>query len=639
MLFGATFLGSLLLTFYLYSFAFSATFQFDDYPNLDGLNQVVDAESGLAFILGGTSGPTGRPLALLTFLPQVASWPTSPQDFIYVNACIHLLNFLLVVWLSNRIMRVTAGFAGVIPANKWDWFSLACGVLWVSNPLLLSTSMMAVQRMTLLSSLVMLATMLIYLRIRESFCSDKAATTDIVRPLSVIACGLVLGVLFKETAINLLVYLALIEWILLAKRSDCVILRRFRVLILALPLLFLVAYIIGSWYRSLGQVTIREFTLYERFISAPRIIMDYLGQGLAPKISTLGLFHDDFQASQGWLSPPATLVSTVVLVSIIVFLWKIRGRYAIVTFGGFWFILGNVIEAGPIGLELYYEHRCYLPLFGIMLILSACPFLVPFRLRRPFFLIPIIFGVISFFNLSQATSLWGCPAVAAEVWYGAHPKSVRASQYFLQALLKAGYPEKAEMIAGQAIKRLPSSPSLGLQKLQIDCLLNYPSDAVITDLQHVTNSAPAGFFEYSALDSLRKLVFSYIEGECPAFSFDDLFLLIDLFLKNEKYRSSKPALARLHLLRADLYMHKRDFDSCMKEYEVAFEVDPNVETLAASTALFLDAGLPEEAVRHINAARGRLPSSYVINFEWKRKIVPIQVVANSKKADTVKFER
>jgi tetratricopeptide (TPR) repeat protein len=137
-------------------------------------------------------------------------------------------------------------------------------------------------------------------------------------------------------------------------------------------------------------------------------------------------------------------------------------------------------------------------------------------------------------------------------------------------------------------------------------------------------------FEYSALELLRELTFSYIKGECPSLSFDDIYLLTDLFLRNEKYRSSRASLGRLHVLRADLYMHRKDFDKCMREYDAALDVDPNVEVLAVSAALLVDAGLSDEALRHIRSVRERLPDSYKVKYQWKKKIKPIEMLALNK---------
>ena len=64
----------LLLAWYCYSASFGAAFQLDDQANLSGLATVSDWQTGVNFVTTGGAGPTGRPLALLTFALQAAQW-------------------------------------------------------------------------------------------------------------------------------------------------------------------------------------------------------------------------------------------------------------------------------------------------------------------------------------------------------------------------------------------------------------------------------------------------------------------------------------------------------------------------------------------------------------------------------------
>jgi hypothetical protein len=60
------------------------------------LGGVRDWETFKLFVFGGTSGPTGRPLALLSFLIDGSTWPTDPWPFKRTNLIIHLINGALL---------------------------------------------------------------------------------------------------------------------------------------------------------------------------------------------------------------------------------------------------------------------------------------------------------------------------------------------------------------------------------------------------------------------------------------------------------------------------------------------------------------------------------------------------------------
>ena len=84
-------------------------FLFDDFGSLSELGDlggVRDWVTFKAFVFGGNAGPTGRPLALLTFLIDGNNWPTDPWPFKRTNLAIHLLNGAIIGFLSHRFLRL-----------------------------------------------------------------------------------------------------------------------------------------------------------------------------------------------------------------------------------------------------------------------------------------------------------------------------------------------------------------------------------------------------------------------------------------------------------------------------------------------------------------------------------------------------
>ena len=85
----------LLLAIVVYLPGLSGPFLFDDFGTLAELGQrggIRDWETFRAFVFGGHAGPTGRPLALLTFLLDATNWPADAWPFKRTNVVIHLIN-------------------------------------------------------------------------------------------------------------------------------------------------------------------------------------------------------------------------------------------------------------------------------------------------------------------------------------------------------------------------------------------------------------------------------------------------------------------------------------------------------------------------------------------------------------------
>ena len=106
----------------------SGPFMLDDYSSLARLGDfdgVRNWETFKAFVFGGTSGPTGRPLSLLTFLIDGTNWPTDAAPFKRTNLIIHLLNGALIGLLIAMVLqslqyeRVAARWIALVSAAIW----------------------------------------------------------------------------------------------------------------------------------------------------------------------------------------------------------------------------------------------------------------------------------------------------------------------------------------------------------------------------------------------------------------------------------------------------------------------------------------------------------------------------------------
>ena len=106
----------------------SGPFMLDDYSSLARLGDfdgVRNWETFKAFVFGGTSGPTGRPLSLLTFLIDGTNWPTDAAPFKRTNLIIHLLNGAVIGLLIAMVLQAMQYDRGAA-----RWIALVSAAIW-----------------------------------------------------------------------------------------------------------------------------------------------------------------------------------------------------------------------------------------------------------------------------------------------------------------------------------------------------------------------------------------------------------------------------------------------------------------------------------------------------------------------------
>ncbi len=419
-----------------YSRGFAYGFSFDDASNLSRLATVKDLPTSLEFVFTGIAGPTGRPVALLSFLLDARAWPQEPAVFAYTNVCIHLLNALLVIWLSFRLAR----FVPVL-ASRREWFALGVGLVWAASPILVSANLMIVQRMTAVSGLFTLAGLLGYVAARES-------AGGALRRLLLMSLWLVLGTLLsgfaKENGFLLPVLVLLLELLLFrpaaadASPAGHAPPAWWRAVFLWVPAISLLLYLVQAPLRTGGQLEGRDFDALQRLLTEARVLFQYLLMTIAPRSSAIGPYQDDFAISQGLFSPINTLVAVCgwLLLVVATLLARKRGhRLLLLPFA--WFLTAHAMESTTLNLEIYFEHRNYIPSLGIVFLMVSMAFAegVPYAAARVAVLLILLANIG--FVFGETVKTWGRPLLAAKLWHEENPNSFRAFQDHA-ALIAAG---------------------------------------------------------------------------------------------------------------------------------------------------------------------------------------------------------
>lgn len=413
----------LLLTAVIYWPGLNGPLILDDVPNLD-IMRVLDVQGRLSLTnvlaeRGGVLG--GRPVSWATF---VLNWQLAGDDvwsYKVANLVLHLVNGCLVLLLARTLLA-----AGGRSASIWQSY-MVCA-LWLLMPLQVTTVLYVVQRMTLLCAFFVFLGLFTYLQGRLSLQAGQRKGTALIA-VSLLLCW-PLATLSKQNGVLLVPLLLVCEYLFFFKPD---VPRWPRQLVLASCILMALAglarvFLEPSW--MFGTYEIREFTVEQRLLTQPRVLLDYALNALQlPGGVALGLFHDDFQISTSILSPPTTLAALMACIFIPLLAWRLRRTpLASVLFGLLFFLVAHALEAGPFALEMYFEHRNYLPTFGLCFSLVAGAALIGERWSRPAVVSAMLMLVGLGYAILTTTRVWVWTSwegiVQANV--AAHPTSPRA---------------------------------------------------------------------------------------------------------------------------------------------------------------------------------------------------------------------
>lgn len=605
------------LCFQIYLPAMNTPWTYDDIANLSGLGQISNLESALTFITSGTSGPLGRPLALASFVLNAPDWPVDAFSFKRVNVLIHLLNALLLTKLCLQIGHILH-----TRISQPAWFAVIVACIWMAHPFMASTSVMAVQRMTSLSATFCLLGLITYLHGRIQF--PKARLPGLIFMSIGVSFGTLFAALTKENGALLPLFIAILEFTLLKHYQDISRAKLFRVwalIFLALPLIALLVYLGIQLNGHLTSYATRAFNLQERLLTENVILFDYLRNILLPGRSGLGPFHDDFAISRSLFLPISTLFSLTAWLMLMLLAWSSRKTTPLLFFSVCWFLGGHVLESTVIALELYFEHRNYLPSIGPLFAICFYVWNHTGTLKTVLRSCLAVYAGLLFFLLQETAQTWSQPLVAAQLWAQEHPYSKRAQQYLsMQYSAQNDHIKAAETIV-TAHTNIPESSGLALQVLQLECNLGRLSKQTINA---ITGSLDKGDLDLSSIDTLGELIKLQNEGRCPELGLADIHNIVTALMNNPTYRASGTQLANLHIVSAFLHRKQGNLDSTIKNLDTAAQIAPELNTFLLSAANLLDAGLYSEASKHLHNALAHLPKNPFIRKKWLTEIDQFQ---------------
>lgn len=309
-----------------------------------------------------------RPVANLTFALNWFWGRDRVLGYHIVNIALH--------WLGAVILFLTVRSLCGAPNVKLQWgrhaypIALLTALLWALNPIQTQAVTYIVQRMTSLAAIFYLAGIYFYTR-------GRLAVDDRRQHFGAAVLFFLLALGSKENTVLLPVALLLVEVLFFHDLSDERKRQRLYRLTAATVVLMLTVGA-GAFLLFKGNpvdfftalYTERPFSALERLMTEARIVVRYLTLIFYPAPERLSLLQDVTLSKS--LFTPWTTLPAILTIGILLGL-AVAGarRYPLSAFAIGFFFLNHLVESTIIPLELFFEHRNYLPSMFLFLPLAA----------------------------------------------------------------------------------------------------------------------------------------------------------------------------------------------------------------------------------------------------------------------------
>lgn len=600
------FAAALLATVFVYWTGLHGPFVLDDTNNLTPILEWLRGENSWRHILlGNGSGMFGRSLSMATLM--LSAWIDGYDPFAFK--------------LGNLLVHLLCGFAGWQMLRQGlardphlrrqaDMAATLLAAAWLLHPLNVSTVLYAVQRMAQVSTLFTLAALWAWLSARSAL--EQGHTRRAAYGLfALFPLLLIAGLLGKENAAVTPALCLVFELAYFRQtRDQRAVPAAKRMLGVFFGMFLIVPSALGATIfalhpsRLLGGYAIRDFNLPERLLSEGRAVLDYVGALLLPRGSAMGLFNDDFAASTGLLSPPSTLFALLALAAISVLAIAVRKRAPSVFAGWFFFLVAHSIESSFLPLELYFEHRNYLPAFGLLLAVVGMAELLTRRIE-PGALPRWKLGMLAAGSYALALGVvtharafaWADEGRLLSQEAAHHPGSVRATAALaFYAIRQGNVPFARATINGLLRNPNPRVRELAyLNRVLADCVAS--GNAAANDLREaialarpiVTLDEMYVFADLASINDQRAC-----NGAGPAALADTIVSIVTA--AHNQSDGIQPKW-RLRLTAAQLYAAADDWRAALPQAELAWQPSADAPVGAFLARVYVHNGMRDDAER------------------------------------------
>jgi hypothetical protein len=414
------------------------------------------------FIFNNASGLFGRAVSMSTFAVNHRLRGSFRNfELKATNLAIHIANGLVLYCLLLVLLP------RVNESSHYRWMAVLISALWLLSPINSGVVFYVVQRMALLACFFAFVGILCYALWRRG-----GHSSPIVKYLYLALCLACwpLAFLSKENGILLPFLILIIELEFFSRGKSF---RVLRAILLSSCVAAIIAVYVFQNHELLSYAG-RSFTLVERLSTQPVVVAHYIRDLLIPVSADIGIFNDDFRTVTSYANFATTGASAAILFMLgFCFLSPEKSANRGVRAGILFYFFAHALESTAIPLEMYFEHRNYLPSAGIYLaaVLAGQAAITRYKIGRIFtVLFPVC--VLAWFTFlsyhkAQAWSSW--PQVVMNI-YQHHPRSARAGLEMASVLTDSNEVNAALKVnALNALYNPTRNLNIKLQRFYIFC--------------------------------------------------------------------------------------------------------------------------------------------------------------------------
>jgi tetratricopeptide (TPR) repeat protein len=474
---------------------------------------------------------------------------------------------------------------------------------WLLHPLFVSTTLYVVQREAMLPATFVLIGMLGWMASRDALVRGHVKRALIGMTLSAWLCTL-LAVSSKANGALFPILLLLTEWIVLEPRSPMPSQalehwrKRATCVLLMLPSALIIAYLL---YLLPGVIAntpqYRGWTVGERLLTESRVVVDYLRLLFIPHAHSTGLFNDQFPISMGWTHPASTLPSIALIFALIAAGYALRKNHPAIALALLFYFAAQLMESTWLSLELYFEHRNYLP---AMLLFWP----IGLWLGRPgslrFLRVGTVVLILAFLATltAQRATLWGDGFRQAQVWAAINPDSARAQT---NAALYDMQHDRPRLAAARLHLSLPLHPDdiqAPINLIGAECKLGAVQPQTLAQaesaLAHTRVGGTAAFKWFDeALDMATR-------HACSGLDFAALQATLNAARQNPLWRDRPGRQQDLDHMQGQLDLAEGNPEAALQAFNRALAAAPGPGSALAQAAYLGAHGYPQLGLDHLD---------------------------------------
>jgi tetratricopeptide (TPR) repeat protein len=337
-----------------------------------------------------------RSLSELSFALNSMISGMSPAGFRVINIAIHILTALSAFGLTHFTLNTPymkerfGGYSGTVSA--------AVAVLFLLHPLQTGAVNYITQRMVIMASMFSFLGLLMY---------AKAALKTGGKSFPyyfLSACFFFFAIFSKENAVMVLfmvplydlVFLSSFRWKEFRKRFIPFAVLATALVIATARALSVQAFVqnimtlVSNPHRPMGSYgwsgVDLQWTPSEYILTELRVVSRYIVLMFFPAPSMMAFdYSNAYPVSKGLFHPLSTFLSLLFLVSLLSLALRYIKKFPLAAFGILWYLVTISLESFiALGLDPYFEHRNYLPGFGLFLaVASLIVYVGPSRTGEP----------------------------------------------------------------------------------------------------------------------------------------------------------------------------------------------------------------------------------------------------------------